>query len=137
MKQVVLIFGLLFFNVITASGQDGVVVERQPKCDTIPERKFNRMVKEKYKLIKRGYDTNVTEMISLVRVYNTLQFERNYHHTSKYRSLFKSKFKEVYIDKAVALLECKPSQGNWYSKKYDLFITSGYRMKCDNYFFIK
>ena len=137
MKPVVLIFGLVLFSVITASGQDGALTERQPKCDTIHEKKFNRMVKEKYKLIKKDYYASITEMITLVRVYNTLQFERNYHHNNKYRNLFRGRFKAAYIDKAVVLLECKPSQGNWYSKKYDLFITSGYHMKCDNYYFLK
>jgi len=137
MKPIVLISALVLFTATMASGQGAVLSERQPKCDTITEKQFNRIVKGKYKLIKKDYDASINEMIILVRIYNTLQFARSYKYSSKFRNLYKDRFKEVYIDKAVGLLECQPSQGNWYSKKYDLFITSGYHMKCDNYYFLK
>lgn len=93
-------------------------------------------MKLNYKLMRKNHVFGVQEIIVLVRIYNTLQFEGNYQPQNENKNRFRRLFLEKYNDKAVAQLECTTSQGNWYSRKYELFITSGYHMRCDNYYVI-
>jgi len=106
-------------------------------CDTLTAKRFEKLLKSSFSLIKTGKDPSEKEMIDLIRVYNTLHFERNNEFDKGIGRKYLVRFRDVYIDKALELMDFKPYKGSWYSEKYDLFISSGYQMKCHNFYFIK
>jgi len=107
------------------------------ECDTISEHRFTKLTRQNIRIMKKGMQITIPQMILLVRVYNTLQFSIYYQPDNKRKNKFRKLFDRKYSDQAVTLLECKPVQGNWYSEKYHLFITAGYHMRCDNYFVLQ
>jgi hypothetical protein len=106
-------------------------------CDTLTKKEFRKLLKSSYSYIKNKMTIDEPKMINLIRVYNTLHLEANNRFDKGIGHYFLVEFRDVYIDKAMELISFKPYKDSWYSEKYDLFITSGYQMKCHNYYHIR
>ncbi len=135
MKKVLLIicFAISFVSLFGQMSEK----EWRSECDTITKNQFIKLIKVHNRKMKNNFNFNVDQMVKLVRIYNTLHFLKYYDSLNIRKNNFRKLFDERYVDKAIAILECKPMQGNWYSEKYHLYITSGYRMRCDNYFILR
>ena len=131
-----LIFLIVIFFSLRVYSQESQNLDKPDHCDSLSQKKFLKKMHLNYKWMKKSHDFTIQEMINLIRVYNTLQFEVNFEPNNKDKNDFRKLFLEKYNDRAAAQLECVSSQGNWYSPKYKLFITTGYHMRCDNYYVI-
>lgn len=125
---------MLFFNVLYCQTTKQ---EWNSECDTISTKQFDRLIKFNSRKMKKNSKFKTDQMILLIRIYNTLHFSKYFDEQNETKNNFRKLFSERYIDTAIALLECKPLQGNWYSQRYQLYIESGYHMRCDNYFILK
>jgi len=114
-------------------------ISKNENSDSLTKNEFFAIAKEMKQAMDRHTTMTINEIITMVRIYNTLYLANiaNDRENADFILNYRNQFEKSYLKEICKQLECSFGKGmTIYSKKYDLYVGIGSEFRSKDFFTI-